>query len=93
MIKYCRIFIFFSVLCIISSGWNHQDYNTIEDVIDKLAHHTTKFPQEKVYLHIDKEYTTLGEDIWFKAYLVDANDHSSSKLSTLVFVELILSKD
>jgi hypothetical protein len=27
---------------------------------------------EKAYLHLDRDNYTSGEDIWFKAYLVDA---------------------
>ncbi|MDR1340021.1 MAG: hypothetical protein LBK58_08230, partial [Prevotellaceae bacterium] len=27
---------------------------------------------EKVYLHLDRHFYLSGDDIWFKAYLVDA---------------------
>ena len=27
---------------------------------------------EKVYLHLDRPYYSAGDDIWIKAYLVDA---------------------
>jgi hypothetical protein len=30
---------------------------------------------EKVYLHTDRNYYYSGEDIWFKAYLIDASDN------------------
>jgi hypothetical protein len=29
-----------------------------------------RFPQEKVYLHLDKDYYASGETIWFKAYIM-----------------------
>ena len=28
-------------------------------------------PQEKVYVHFDKDYYNPGETIWFKAYIFD----------------------
>ncbi|MFL0684481.1 MAG: hypothetical protein ACJLTB_14855 [Algoriphagus aquaeductus] len=34
------------------------------------------FPVEKAYLHLDKFTYTLGEDLWFSAYLV-AGGHKS----------------
>jgi TonB-dependent SusC/RagA subfamily outer membrane receptor len=56
-------------------------------------HTTTKpisnLPTEKIYLHLDKNYYTAGEDIWFKAYVLDANTHEPSILSGILYVELI----
>jgi len=46
-------------------------------------------PQEKIYLHIDKTQTTLGETIWFKVYLVDAWSHLENAASNLVYLDLI----
>lgn len=46
-------------------------------------------PQEKVYLHLDKTQTALGETIWFKAYLMDAATHTETTASSLVYVDLI----
>ena len=60
-----------------------------EEVIEKLEAYVNNFPQEKVYLHLDKPYYTTGQDIWFKAYLVDAFDPSIAPLSKVVEVELI----
>ena len=44
---------------------------------------------EKVYLHTDRTYYYPGDDIWFKAYLIDAFDRSLSDLSRNLHVELI----
>ena len=44
---------------------------------------------EKVYLHLDRSFYTAGEDIWFKAYLMDGRTHTPAILSDLVYVELI----
>jgi hypothetical protein len=45
-------------------------------------------PLEKVYLHLDKSFYTAGEDIWFKAYTMDARDHIPQTVSEIVYVKL-----
>ena len=44
---------------------------------------------EKVYLHIDRDCYIPGDDIWFKAYLIDASDRLLSNHSNNLHVELI----
>jgi TonB-dependent Receptor Plug Domain len=44
---------------------------------------------EKVYLHTDRSTYYNGEDLWFKAYLIDAMDHSLTNHSSNLHVELI----
>lgn len=51
-------------------------------------------PQEKVYLHTDKPfYYSAGEDIWFRAHLVNATTHKPDTRSQFVYVELIDKSD
>ena len=44
---------------------------------------------EKVYLHTDRTYYYPGDDIWFKAYLINAYDRTLSGQSRNLHVELI----
>lgn len=44
---------------------------------------------EKAYLHVDRDIYFSGEDIWFKAYLIDAMDHLLTDHSRSLHVELI----
>ena len=44
---------------------------------------------EKVYLHIDRESYFPGDDIWFKAYLIDATERLLTNNSMNLHVELI----
>ena len=44
---------------------------------------------EKVYLHIDRDSYSAGDDIWFKAYLVNGSDLLLSANSSNLHVELI----
>ena len=45
--------------------------------------------QEKVYLHFDNTGYYIGETIWFKSYVVGAENHASSELSKILYVELM----
>jgi len=60
-----------------------------DDVANKLADWYEKYPQEKVYLHLDKQTYTAGENIWFKVYFLDATTHQPSTHSNILIVELI----
>ncbi|HWI94243.1 MAG TPA: hypothetical protein VNT20_23380 [Flavisolibacter sp.] len=44
---------------------------------------------EKVYLHLDRSYYAPGDDIWFKAYLVNAQNNLLLNTSNNLYVELI----
>ncbi|WP_462254842.1 hypothetical protein [Ferruginibacter sp.] len=56
----------------------------IDSLVNQLGE---KYPQEKIYLHLDKSYYNAGETIWFKAYL--AADNLIKPLSKTVYAELI----
>jgi hypothetical protein len=47
------------------------------------------FPQEKIYLHTDRDCYDAGDTIWFRAYPVDAATHIPYVASCYVYVELI----
>jgi hypothetical protein len=48
-----------------------------------------EIPFEKVYLHLDRPYYSAGDDIWFKAYLVNALTNELFDNSNNLNVELI----
>ncbi|RAI95028.1 TonB-dependent SusC/RagA subfamily outer membrane receptor [Algoriphagus yeomjeoni] len=47
-----------------------------------------EFPIEKAYLHLDKSTYTLGEDLWFSAYLTAGSAQVPSPLSSTLYVDL-----
>ena len=53
------------------------------------------FPtQEKAYLHTDKSFYLIGDTIWMKGYLVDAQTHKESDAqSRFLYIELINRKN
>lgn len=50
-------------LCHVSLRLTAQNFSAA------LANFAVKNPQEKIYIHFDKDYYIAGETIWFKAYL------------------------
>lgn len=74
-----------------------SSFKTTEDpitnLLKKLAEFASKYPVEKIHLHLDKPYYTLGDDIWFKAYVVDSKTSSPTTISNILYVELINEKN
>ncbi|MBI3882897.1 MAG: hypothetical protein HY305_01405 [Sphingobacteriales bacterium] len=60
---------------------------SFDSLLSKLDQH---FPQEKVYLHLDKTYYAAGETVWLKAYLTAAN--LPSAISKTIYAELLDAK-
>lgn len=58
-------------------------------LLKKLEAYTKNYPQEKVHLHLDKPYYAIGDDIWFKAYIVDTKTLTPTQTSNTLRVELI----
>jgi hypothetical protein len=44
---------------------------------------------EKVYVHTDREYYASGDDLWFKAYLVNATSNHPTYTSNNLYIDLI----
>ena len=75
------LFLFFLISPFISFAQN----DTISNDKNKLS-----IPDiEKVYLHTDRNYYTVGESIWYKAYSVYAYNNLLFDNSKILYVELI----
>lgn len=61
--------------------------------IEKILHQLELFritrTQQKVYLHTDKNSYIAGENIWVKAYVINASDFTSDSISKEVYIDLI----
>jgi TonB-dependent SusC/RagA subfamily outer membrane receptor len=61
----------------------------IPDLEKKLEDHFRRYPQQKAYLHLNKLAYRAGEDLWYKAYLVDARFHRPDSISSNLVVEIV----
>jgi hypothetical protein len=87
-----KIVFLFSLFILLLSGFKAEE-TPLEKLLKQLAKITANYPQEKVHLHLDKPYYAIGEDIWLKAYLVNAEKNEPSFLSKVMYVDLINDKN
>src|ERR1700754_4534488 len=74
------------------SATAQSDTVGVNTIITRTAKLASSHPIEKVYLHTDKPYYTVGDTIWFKAY-VTSDIHQPSIISKVVYVDMVSSKD
>lgn len=82
----------FLLVCAFSFAFRIAD-DPFETLLKKLADYTQENPQEKVHLHLDKPYYAIGDNIWFKAYVTDNSTDQLSKISQVLYVDLINEND
>lgn len=61
----------------------------LQELIASLDAYNNQYPEEKVYVQTDKPFYKPGETIWFNAFVLNANHHKATRLSDVVYVELI----
>jgi TonB-dependent SusC/RagA subfamily outer membrane receptor len=78
----------FIVTLMVTAGFGDEDneFSRINLALEKFS---ILYPQQKVYLHIDKTSYNAGDIIWVKAYLLNGLNHLPDTLSTNLYVELI----
>lgn len=54
-----------------------------------LQQFNQKYPQEKVHLHVDRNYFVAGDTLHFKAYVVNAENNQLADLSKVLYVDLV----
>ena len=79
--------VFFALLPLLSFSQNDSlsllRYPSMIDAFNRA------YPQEKAYLHFDNTGYFIGETVRFKAYVVDCSLDSLSRLSSVLYVELV----
>lgn len=70
-----------------------NDDDPLKKLFSNFQNFNSTHTQEKVYLHTDKPYYAIGDDIWFKAYVIDAQTLTSTPLSNILYVDLIDGRD
>ena len=86
-----KILTFLLLNLLSASLWAQQ--TNLPNFLQKLDEVTRQNAQEKVYLHLDKPYYAIGDNIWFKAYTINARNGQPTLKSRILYVELINEKD
>ena len=88
--------IFLGLALILSINLFAQNTESVQDIsetnkvaITRLSDQIKKFPQEKIYLQLDKPYYSAGDRIWYRVYMVHAAIHTPLLISRYVYVELL----
>lgn len=60
-----------------------------ERILAQTESYTNDFPEEKVYLHLDRNVYASGDFIWFSVFLTAGSPDVPSPLSKVVYVDLL----
>lgn len=86
--------ILFCILSLIFASFTVFTKNHFTELVDKkLKNYTSVNTPEKIYIHTDKPYYSLDENIWYTGYLVNGITHEKSNKSWVFYVELINDND
>ncbi len=81
---FCWVILVFVFCAFIVPGNDSFPDRLVQCMMEFVQHQ----PQEKVYLHTDRDQYDAGEKIWFRAYLTNSMNHKRSDFSRYVYVEL-----
>lgn len=79
------------LLLLLSSGLVAQEKANLNS--RGIQDYASKNPQEKIFLHTDKNFWVAGENSWFKIYLVSGQNHQPANSSKVAYVELVGSEN
>lgn len=74
-------------LSVLATDLNHLTYSDL--ITSRFDAYQRRSLGEKIYMQTDKPYYSAGENIWFKAYLVNATNNTATAYSKYIYVELI----
>ena len=86
-----RFCIFLLLICWICSSAlaQEKDFAGVLSYMKRAMMFSQTMPQEKVYLHFDNTGYFKGETIWFKGYVVRADNGMPTNMSAVLYVELV----
>ena len=67
--------------------------NRIDSLFTSVSQRFSSYPSELVYLQTSKEIYETGEDLWFKAYQLDAKSFGLSTRSKTLYLQMLSDKD
>jgi len=80
-----RLYLFLAILSFSLSAFA----GSIDDIRHALEQSSLSQVQEKVYMHTDNQCYFVGDTLWYKAYVVRADDLQPTDMSRILYVELL----
>lgn len=78
-----------AALTALCAGAQGGEVESILSHFRKIALYDSECTQEKVYLHLDNNAYFMGENVYFKAYVVRASSLKLTDMSKVLYVELL----
>ncbi|MDB5120147.1 MAG: carboxypeptidase regulatory-like protein [Sphingobacteriales bacterium] len=85
-------FVLIGCILLNMAAFAQTDSIPLSTILEKSTKYLSERPTEKVYLHFDKPYYSVGDTIYFKAYLT-MGAHVPSELSKIVYTEVLNEQD
>jgi len=86
--KQIKIFGFFLVLLVSVMAFKPAN-DFVARIMASLDAYMSQYPPEKIYVLTDKSIYAVGENMWYKAWLVNGVNHQTNSPSRLMYVELL----
>ncbi len=80
---------FFATFCLLLAAIFGASAGSINDIKLALQQSSQTQVQEKVYVHTDNQCYFVGDTLWYKAYVVRADNLQPTDKSRLLYVELL----
>lgn len=81
--------IFIGIVACAVALLSFNNFPQLDAILEKLATYNSKYPEEKLYIHVDKPFYRPGESIWFSLYALNGITHQPSAISSVAYVQLI----
>ncbi|HMK18270.1 MAG TPA: hypothetical protein VK492_08725 [Chitinophagaceae bacterium] len=81
-----HFFVFMICLSFALSAFCQHDLNEIQSSFNEYKNYSLR---EKIFTHTDKDLYVAGDIVWFKLYVVNADDNKLIDLSKLAYVEIL----
>jgi len=78
-----------SILLAMLAFYHSGHASSLDDIRQALESGSSSQVQEKVYIHTDNQCYFVGDTLWYKAYVVRADNLHPTDMSRLLYVELL----
>ena len=83
------LLIFLLLSAVMSAAVHQEEIRPLSAIRQALEASSGKRVQEKVYIHTDNTCYFVGDTIWYKAYVVRADNLHYTDMSRILYVELL----